>query len=48
MEMQPLFETLFAEWKKETTTAQIEIGLTLHKRVLQTRAAPQGGGQAQR
>ena len=31
MEMQPLFETLFAEWKKETTTAQIEIGLTLHK-----------------
>ena len=30
MEMQPLFETLFAEWKKETTTAQIEIGLTLH------------------
>ena len=31
MEMQPLFEALFAEWKKETTTAQIEIGLTLHK-----------------
>ena len=31
MEMQPLFETLFTEWKKETTTAQIEIGLTLHK-----------------
>lgn len=26
-----MFETLFAEWKKETTTAQIEIGLTLHK-----------------
>ena len=31
MEMQPLFETLFAEWKKETTTAQIEIGLTQDK-----------------
>ena len=31
MEMQPLFEGLFQEWKKETAPAQIEISLILHK-----------------
>lgn len=31
LEMQPLFESLTAEWEHGTTAAQIEMGLTLHR-----------------
>lgn len=30
-EMQPLFESIFAEWDRGTVAAQIETGLTLHR-----------------
>ena len=30
-EMQPLFDTIFAEWDRGTVAAQIETGLTLHR-----------------
>lgn len=46
-EMQPLFETIFAEWDRGTVAAQIETGLTLH-RMLALMAARLLAGDASR
>ena len=46
-EMQPLFDTIFAEWDRGTVAAQIETGLTLH-RMLALMAARLLAGDASR
>ena len=46
-EMQPLFDTIFAEWDRGTVAAQIETGLTLH-RMLALLAARLLAGDASR
>ena len=46
-EMQPLFESIFAEWDRGTVAAQIETGLTLH-RMLALMAARLLAGDASR
>lgn len=46
-EMQPLFESIFAEWDRGTVAAQIETGLTLH-RMLALLAARLLAGDASR
>ena len=46
-EMQPLFESVFAEWDRGTVAAQIETGLTLH-RMLALLAARLLAGDASR
>ena len=46
-EMQPLFDTIFAEWDRGTVAAQIETGLTLH-RMLSLMAARLLAGDASR
>ena len=46
-EMQPLFDTIFAEWDRGTLAAQIETGLTLH-RMLALMAARLLAGDASR
>ena len=46
-EMQPLFESVFAEWDRGTVAAQIETGLTLH-RMLALMAARLLAGDASR
>ena len=46
-EMQPLFESIFAEWDRGTVAAQIETGLTLH-RMLALLAARLLAGEASR
>ena len=46
-EMQPLFDTIFAEWDHGTVAAQIETGLTLH-RMLALMAARLLAGDASR
>ena len=45
--MQPLFESIFAEWDRGTVAAQIETGLTLH-RMLALLAARLLAGDASR
>ena len=45
--MQPLFDTIFAEWDRGTVAAQIETGLTLH-RMLALMAARLLAGDASR
>lgn len=46
-EMQPLFESIFAEWDRGTVAAQVETGLTLH-RMLALLAARLLAGDASR